>query len=84
MKPSLFTRLTTIGLLVVAPPCATLLTACGSKLTEPVKAVTRSYADPAELVNTPQPYASSQYGVPEVGRVEFNASAQLPVQDLTY
>jgi hypothetical protein len=64
--------------------CTTLLAACGSKLTEPVKAIAPLYTAPTALVNVPPPYASAEYGVPETARVEFNANASTTTQDLTY
>jgi hypothetical protein len=64
--------------------CTTLLAACGSKLTEPMKVVAPLYTAPTALGTTAPPYSPLQYGVPDVSRVEFNPKAQTVVQDLTY
>jgi hypothetical protein len=64
--------------------CTALLSACGSKLTGPVKTVVPLYATPTALLDTLPYYSSLQYGVPDINRVTFNPNAQKPVQDLTY
>jgi hypothetical protein len=64
--------------------CAWLLSACNSKVIEPMRVVTAPSQAATRLANDLAEPKAASYGVPDASGVSFNTNATDQVIDLTY